>query len=153
MGFATSGFGMFLRRLARTDADLGALAARLTLGICMLPHGWGKTLGDPGFSATMGFFTDKSGIPAPFAFLVVLAESLGAVGLILGVLGRFCGFGIALTMVGAILMVHGQKGFFGQNGGYEYNLALLGLSVVVMIKGSGCFSFDRWLTKKGEAPA
>jgi len=150
MGFATSGFGMFLRRLARTDADLGALAARLTLGICMLPHGIQKL---EGFSGTMKMFTEQSGIPAPFAFLVIMAESFGALGLILGVLGRFCGFGIGLVMVGAILMVHGQKGFFGQNGGYEYNLALLGLSVVVMIKGSGCFSFDRWLTKKGEVPA
>lgn len=153
MGIATSGVGGIIRRLARTEADLGALAARLTLGICFLPHGWQKTFGDPGFKATMDYFTDNSHIPAPFAFLVVLAESLGALGLILGVLGRFCAFGIGLTMAGAIIMVHGKNGFSAANGGYEYNLALLGLSIAVMIKGSGCFSFDRWLTKQGEVPA
>src|SRR6266699_3197861 len=100
MGFATSGFGMFLRRLARTDADLGALVVRLTLGICMFPHGMQKlfgAFGGYGFSATMKFFSSPSpdglGVPAPVVFLVIIAESFGAVGLILGVLGRFCAFG------------------------------------------------------------
>jgi putative oxidoreductase len=129
--------------LVRTDASLGALVTRLTLGICFLPHGIQKL---QKFSETMTSFTEKSGIPAPFAFLVIMAESFGAIGLILGVLGRFCAFGTALTMVGAIAMVHGKFGFFSHNKGYEYQLALLGLSIAVMIQGSGMLSFDRWLT-------
>lgn len=148
---------MFLNRLVRTDASLGALATRLTLGICMLPHGIQKL---QNFSYMMKTFSEDMGIPAPFAFLVILAESFGALGLILGVISRFCAFGIGLTMAGAILMVHGKNGFMmlGQppdpnKVGYEYNLALLGLSVAVMFMGSGAFSFDRWLTKKNEAPA
>lgn len=145
----------FWNRLIRTDASLGALATRLTLGICMLPHGWQKL---ENFSGMMKMFTEQSGIPAPFAFLVIMGESFGALGLIFGVIGRFCAFGIGLIMVGAIRMVHGANGFMlvdpAQPGkvGYEYNLALLGLSVAVMLMGSGAFSFDRWLTKKNEAP-
>jgi putative oxidoreductase len=137
--------------LVRTDASLGALAARLTLGICMLPHGLQKL---QNFSMTM----EKMGanVPKPLVFLVIMAESFGALGLILGVFSRFCAFGIGLVMIGAIWMVHGQWGFRlldpvnpnPKEMGYEYNLALLGLSVAVMLAGSGAFSFDRWLTKR-----
>ena len=49
-------------------------------------------------------------------------------------------------------MVHGQNGFFAQNKGYEYNLALLGLSIAVMVMGSGALSFDRWITRRLESP-
>jgi putative oxidoreductase len=147
----------FLYWLVRTNVDFGALAARLTLGISMLHAGWPKL---QNFSNTMTMFTEKAGIPAPFAFLVIMAESFGALGLIAGVLGRFCAFGNGLVMAGAIFMVHGQHGFRlidQQNPdpskmGYAYNFALLGLAVVVMLNGAGALSFDRWLTKRMQAP-
>lgn len=143
----------FLYWLVRTDASWAALAARLTLGISMLHAGLPKL---QNFSNTMTLFTQQSGIPAPFAFLVIMAESFGAMGLILGVLGRFCAFGNGLVMIGAILMVHGKHGFRlidyanpdPSKMGYAYNFALLGLAVVGMLAGSGALSFDRWLTKR-----
>lgn len=141
--------------LVHTDAGYGTLAARLTLGICMLPHGLDKLRK---FGEMMDMFTQGMGIPAPFAFLVILAESFGALGLLLGVISRFCAFGTGLVMVGAILMVHGKNGFQLVNSqdpskiGYEYNLALIGLSVAVMIAGGGALSFDRWLTKRLQQP-
>ena len=137
----------FLHWLVRTPSSFGALVTRVTLGVCMLPHGVQK-LQD--FSATMEKMSAST--PKPLVFLVLMAESFGAVGLILGVLGRFCAFGIACVMVGAIAMVHGKNGFFAQNKGYEYNLALLGLSIAVMVMGSGALSFDRWLTRRLETP-
>ena len=133
--------------LVRTDSNLGAFVTRVTLGICMLPHGLEKL---QNFSATMEKMSGNT--PKPLVFLVILAESFGAIGLILGVLGRFCAFGIACVMAGAIAMVHGQNGFFAKNKGYEYNLALLGLSIAVMVMGSGALSFDRWLTRRLGAP-
>ena len=75
---------LFWNRLIRTDANFAGLAARLTLGLSMLPAGWGKLTS---FKETMDVFTKGLGIPAPFAFLVILAESFGAVGLILPVYG------------------------------------------------------------------
>lgn len=139
--------------LVRTDASLGALAARLTLGLCMLPHGIQKL---QNFGTTMEMMSKN--IPKPLVFLVIMAESFGAIGLLLGVLGRFCAFGIGLVMTGAILMVHRKMGFFIKAPpmvkpedtviGYEYNLALLGLALAIMFLGSGAFSFDRWMTKR-----
>jgi putative oxidoreductase len=163
MGFATSGFGGILRRIARTEADISALVARLALGIVMFPHGAQKLLGwfgGEGWSGTLKSFHDYFGVPAPITALVILGESLGALGLIFGVLGRFCAFGVACVMLGAVFMAHIGSGFFmnwrnlpNQGHGFEYHILAIGLAVIVMLKGSGCFSFDRWLTKKGEVPA
>jgi putative oxidoreductase len=59
----------------------------------------------------MGFFTSQ-GIPAPLAFLAIVAEFFGALGLLVGLLGRVAAFGIFCVMVVAILAVHLPNGFF-----------------------------------------
>ena len=118
------------------------------LGIVMIPHGAQKLLGifgGAGFGASMGYFT-STGIPAPVAFLVIMAESLGALALVLGFFGRFMAFGIGLDMLGAILIVHLPHGFFmnwygAQAGeGFEYHLLAIALSLVIIIGGSGKLS-------------
>lgn len=148
----------FLYWLVRTDVNFAALAARLTLGITMLTAGWPKLMN---FGKTIEMFGNPQGlaIPAPVAALVILAESLGALGLIAGVFARFCAFGNALVMIGAIVMVHGQHGFRlldqanpdPSKMGYAFNFVLLGLAVSVMLSGAGALSFDRWLTRRIQA--
>ncbi len=137
--------------LLHTEDDFGLFIARITLGIVILPHGLQKLLGlfgGAGFSGTVDFFVG-SGIPSAVAILIIIAESFGAVGLILGFLSRLAAFGLALIMLGAIFMVHLQYGFFmncfgNQAGeGFEYQLLALGLSLVVLIKGGGKWSLDR----------
>lgn len=145
------------QKVIATPNDYAALVTRVTLGLVMLPHGLQKTFGlfgGHGFSNTMGFFTTQMGVPAPIAFLVILAESLGALGLVLGIFGRVGALGIIAVMLGAIFMAHLPMGFFMDwNGtmkgeGFEYHLLAIGLAVAVLIKGSGALSVDRWLTKK-----
>lgn len=142
-----------IERLISTNDDAGLLIARTMLGIVMIPHGAQKLLGifgGAGFGASMGYFT-STGIPAPAAFLVIMAESLGALALVLGFFGRFMAFGIGLDMLGAILIVHLPHGFFmnwygAQAGeGFEYHLLAIALSLVIMIGGSGKLSMDRLL--------
>lgn len=144
-----------LIKLMTTDKDFGATMARIFLGVVMLPHGLQKLLGSfggNGFDATMGFFTGM-GMPWIIAFLVIMAESLGAMALILGLVGRFMAFGIFAVMLGATFM-HLDNGFFmnwfgAQAGeGYEYHLLAIGLALVVMIKGSGAASIDCMLSRK-----
>jgi putative oxidoreductase len=145
-----------LLKLANTDKDYAAMVARVFLGIVMLPHGMQKTLGafgGHGFSATLAGM-ESMGMPAPVAFLVIMAESLGALALVLGLFGRFMAFGIFAVMTGAIFMAHIHVGFFmnwygAQSGeGFEYHLLAIGLALVVMIKGSGAFSIDKIIGKK-----
>ena len=144
------------QKLIRTDDDIASTVLRLTLAIVFFPHGAQKVLGwwgGNGFSATMEYFTGGAGMPWIIAFLVVMGEFLGPIGLAAGVLSRFAAFGIGLIMLGAIVMVHGEHGFFmnwfgTQAGeGFEYHLLAIGLAIAVMIKGSGAFSVDRVLSR------
>lgn len=136
--------------ILKTDDDFAVFIARIVLGLVMLPHGLQKLLGmfgGAGFTGTVDFFVG-SGIPYIVAVLIILGESLGAIGLILGFLSRLCAAGIAIIMLGAIFMVHLPNGFFmnwfGSNAGegYEYHILAVGLALVVLIKGGGKWSVD-----------
>ncbi len=157
---STSFKGIFMNRffnkLTATSDSLAPLILRVTLGGVMLPHGLQKTLGlfgGHGFSGTMGYFT-STGMPWIVAFLVIIAESLGALGLILGFLSRFTAASYIILMIGAISMGHFQNGFFmnwygNQAGeGFEYHLLVIGISLSLIILGSGKWSIDKFLNRK-----
>ena len=139
-----------------TQNDTAGLLMRLTLGLVMLPHGLQKVFGlfgGAGLQATMNVFTTKLGLPAPVAVMVILAESAGALGLIVGFCTRLCALGIAMVMGGAIFFVHGQHGFFmnwfGQQTGegFEYHLLAIGLALALVIHGGGKWSFDQRIAR------
>jgi putative oxidoreductase len=145
------------RKLLATSDDWTLTLLRLVLGIVFFFHGAQKALGwfgGYGFSGTMGFFTGMLHIPAPFAFLAICAEFLGGIGLIVGALGRIAAFGIATNMLVAIVMVHSHFGLFmnwsGQQKGegFEYHLLAIAIALVLIARGSGCFSVDRSLAGK-----
>jgi putative oxidoreductase len=140
-----------MNALFRTPDSSSLMVVRLALGIVMLPHGLQKTLGllgGGGFSGTMGFFTGQ-GMPAALAFLVILAESAGSLGLIVGFLTRIAALGIGCVMVGAIFMVHLPNGLFmnwdgKQTGeGFEYHLLAIGMALALLLGGGGRASIDR----------
>ena len=159
----SSEVSMFDRFLS-TDRDRTLLLQRIILGLVIFPHGAQKLLGwfgGYGFSGTMGFFTDTMHIPAPLAFLIIIAESLGAIGLVLGAGTRLAAFGVAAVMVGAIFTTHLGFGFFmnwfgAQKGeGFEYHLLVLALALPLMIRGGGLLSVDGALAERlrsGSAP-
>jgi len=141
-----------MNALLRTPDSSSLMIVRLALGIVMLPHGLQKTLGwfgGGGFGATMGFFTGQMGIPGALALLVILAESAGSVGLIVGLLTRVAALGIGCTMVGAIYLVHLPNGFFmnwfGKQAGegFEYHLLAIGMAGALLLGGGGRASIDR----------
>ena len=147
-----------IRKLTATDNDTAIAILRLVLGVIFFAHGAQKMLGwfgGYGFSGTMGFFTGVMHIPALFAFLAIVAEFFGGLGLILGLLTRVAAFGIFSNMVVAVAMVHGQFGFFmnwtgAQKGeGYEYHLLVLATTAFLMIRGAGAASVDRLLSSPG----
>jgi putative oxidoreductase len=94
------------------------------------------------------------GMPMVIAILVILGESLGALGLITGFLTRFCAAGILIIMTGAIVMSHAGNGFFmnwsGKQGGegFEYHLLAIALCIPLLISGGGLFSADGFITKR-----
>jgi putative oxidoreductase len=140
------------KKLLSTNDDIAALVLRVLLGLVFFPHGMQKLttmFGGFGFTGTMGFFTDKLGVPAVFAFLAILAEGLGWIGLIAGFLTRVAAFGIAVEMAVAVYMLHWQNGFFmnwfgKQKGeGFEYHILVIAIALALMIKGGGKWSIDK----------
>ncbi len=148
-----------IRKLISTDNNAATLILRLVLGVVFLAHGSQKMLGwfgGNGFSGTMSFFTQNMHIPAVFAFLAIVAEFFGGLGLVFGFLTRIAAFGIFSTMVVAVVMVHFQFGFFmnwngtQQGEGYEYHLLALAITVFLMVRGAGAASLDRLLSASAE---
>lgn len=145
-----------IRLIFGTENDLAGLVMRLTLGCVMLPHGLQKVFGlfgGAGLEATLHAFTARMGLPAPVAVLVILAESAGALGLIVGFCTRLCALGIGMVMAGAIVLVHWQHGlfmnWFGKQGGegFEYHLLAIGLAAALVIHGGGKWSFDQRIAR------
>ena len=137
--------------LFRTEGSSIFTYLRITLGVVMFAHGAQKLFGwfgGYGFSGTMGFMTEDLGIPAVFAFLAIMAESIGALFLIGGFLSRISAFGIGVVMVVAALTSHIQNGFFMSSGGFEYHLLAFAIALTLAIKGGGAFSVDSIIAKK-----
>ncbi|BBL78330.1 quinol oxidase [Rubrobacter xylanophilus] len=126
--------------------DLALLVLRLVLGVIFVAHGAQKlfgSFGGPGLKGTAGFF-EQLGIrpPYPMAVVVGVVEFFGGILAALGFLTPVAAVGLILVMIVAILTVHLRNGFFAQNGGYEFNLALIGIALALLLSGAGSYSLD-----------
>jgi putative oxidoreductase len=130
----------------RPVVDFSLLLVRVIVGVIFAAHGSQKLFGafdGPGLAAMVQ--PPPAGMGPILGFLVTIGEFFGGLGLILGFLCRFSAASIIVIMIGAIGMVHGKNGFFLQNGGFEYNLALIGLLLPILIAGPGRFAVGRFL--------
>lgn len=147
----------YLKKLLATDNSYATIILRVFVAIAMFPHGAQKLFGlygGYGFSATMGFFTNGMGIPAPLAFLAIMAESVGAIFIALGLLTRVSAFGMLVTMTVAA-GVHFSNGLFinwantpNVGHGIEFHLLVIAISLALVITGGGALSADSIINKK-----
>lgn len=139
-----------VNRVLATDNGAGALALRIPVGIIFAAHGAQKLFGwfgGYGLEGTGQFFGSVGLNPGYLmALLAGLAEFVGGVALVLGVLVRPAAAALAFAMLIAIFAVHWDKGFFAASGGYEYALALFAASLALLFSGAGRFSVDRAIT-------
>ncbi|MBT2407994.1 MULTISPECIES: DoxX family protein [unclassified Streptomyces] len=133
--------------LSTPGHDTGLLLLRLVLGVTMAAHGSQKLFGwfgGGGIEGTGQFFT-ASGYPAGDAMAVVagLTETLGGLGLVLGLLTPLAGAAVVGTMINAIA-VHGAGSFFAPKG-IEYELLLTVGAAALALTGPGAYAADRFL--------
>lgn len=128
--------------------DLGLLVLRLITGTIFVAHGAQKlfVFGLDGVAGGFG----QMGVPMAEIVgpLVALVEFFGGLALIAGLLTRLAGFGLAIVMLGAMLIAHLPAGFFAPNG-VEFTLALFGAAITLLLAGAGAFSADAMISRRG----
>ena len=137
------------RRLVSTTPTWITVPLRLALGIVFIAHGLQLVFGlwsGPGLTKFAAF-------EPPFHFMrpawlwmgaAALAQLVGGVLVLLGLLTRVGAFLLLCVMLAALLGVHLSHGFF-LPAGIEFNVALLGIILALLIAGGGQASIDATL--------
>jgi putative oxidoreductase len=142
-----AGFLSFLK-------SFGLLIARLGLGGILLLHGW--TRWNAGVQRQVDYLTQ---FRTPYAEVVawgaIIFELVGGVLLIVGALTRLVGLGVLIEQILIISYTNWYKwpptllnadGTY--KGGYEYNVALGLLGLLLFVMGGGAVSIDRLFRRK-----
>jgi putative oxidoreductase len=126
--------------------DIALLLIRLTVGGTVFAHGAQKLFGlfgGHGMAGTAGMLESLGFRPGRrYARLLGLAETGGGLLLALGLLTPLAAAAVAGIMIAAVATVHWDKGFFVQEGGFEYPLSLAVVAVAVAFAGAGQYSLD-----------
>jgi len=121
--------------------DIALAALRVAIGGIFAAHGAQKLFvyGIDGVSGAFGGMgIPMPGITGPLTGVVELAAGIA---LVVGLLTRLAGFGLAVIMLGAISFVHAKAGFWAPNG-VEFPLALLAGAATLALSGAGRYSLD-----------
>ncbi len=126
-------------------SEIAPLALRLGVGLVFAVHGWQKLSDGPaGFAGMLSGM--GVGAPELVAWLVTLAELVGGVLLLLGLLTRLATLPLIATMIGAIVLVKADLGIIaGPDAplpGAEVDILLLAGLVAVLVIGPGRVSLD-----------
>jgi putative oxidoreductase len=126
--------------------EIGLLVLRLVIGLTMVGHGTQKLFGwfgGHGLSATGDAFHGLGYRPGKaFALAAGLTEATGGLMLALGLVTPLAGAAMIGTLFNAVLAVHLRNGFWAQNQGFEYPVALMGVGAAVAFTGAGTYSLD-----------
>ena len=144
-------------RVATLPADLALVAVRTALAWIFIWYGAGKLFGafnGPGIHQTALYFSNAAHLH-PGGFFAVLGgviEFGGGVSLVLGLGARLAGLALFGDMVMAMITVTWVNGINSESltPGYELNIALAVLALVVVVFGAGRFSVDA-LAERGVA--
>lgn len=139
-----------LRRLTSTSSSWAPLPLRLALGLIFIAHGCQLVFGAWGGPGLTNF----ASFPAPFPFMrpawlwmdaAALSQLFGGVMVFLGLFTRLGALLLGAVMLVAMLGVHWTKGFFLQNQGIEFNVALGAMALALLIIGGGQASIDKMI--------
>jgi putative oxidoreductase len=115
------------------------------VGGMMIVHGADKLAGEP---AMFGTFLDEQlfSTGGVLGWLVILLEFAGGMFLVVGFASRLVALLFTAELVGAILVVTGERGLIGaEMVGFERDLAYIASFLVVLLAGPGKPSIDHAL--------
>ncbi len=142
-------------RTAALRVDLALVAVRIALAWIFIYYGGGKLFGwfnGPGLHEETLFMANTAHLH-PGGFFAVLGgvtEFGGAIALVLGLGSRLAGLALFGDMVIAMITVSWMYGINSEKlpAGYELNVALAVLALVVLLLGAGRFSVDALIERR-----
>ena len=126
-----------------TETDLALLVLRVITGLTMSAHGLNKFFGGGRIPGTGRWF-DSMGMRPGYAHALLAATTETVAGLFFaaGLLTPLAGAAFVALMTVAGYTVHRGSGFFVNGNGWEYNVVLATVGVIVSISGPGGWSLD-----------
>lgn len=115
--------------------DLSLLLIRLLVGFSFVVAARNK-------NRDIKSFAKKNGLPMPLAVIVMYAEFICGAALALGILAQFAAIAIMLLMLGTtrVHIFKWKSSYWAQTGGWEYDLMLFAMALVVLAYGPGRFA-------------
>ena len=126
--------------------DIGLLLLRLVIGTTLAAHGAQKLFGwfgGPGLAGAGAGFEHLGFTPGRrHALMAGLVETGGGLLLAVGLFTPLAAAIVASVMIVAAVSAHLPRGFFAQNGGFEYTLVLGVAGLTPAFTGPGRASLD-----------
>lgn len=120
--------------------SISVLLIRIIIGIIFMVHGFNKLRDLDSWGKFMGTF----GIPKTMSNIVALVEFLGGLLILLGIFTKTSSVVMIIFMLFAIFLVHKNKGFSNEKGGYEYQLLIIVCCLVLAICGGGRYKLYKY---------
>ena len=146
----TNAFNKFLKRqLMQTQAtlkqnilhDITHWGISASIGAIFIVHSLKK------FEPSWQEWLISIGIPPEMQLPIALAEFIGGIFLVVGVLTRITASVFAVILLGAIFHIRWENGFFVSQGGWEWDLVMLAAVLAIIVAGPGRISISHAVKK------
>ena len=121
--------------------DITQWGLRASIGAIFIVHSLKK------FDPSWQEWLISIGIPPEMQLPIALAELIGGILLVVGVLTRVTGAIFAVILLGAIFHIRWENGFFVSKGGWEWDLVMLAVVLAIITAGPGRISISHIVRK------
>ena len=121
--------------------DITHWGLRASIGAIFIVHSLKK------FDPSWQEWLISIGIPPEMQLPIALAELIGGILLVVGVLTRITGAVFAVILLGAIFHIRWDNGFFVSKGGWEWDLIMLTVVLAIIAAGPGRISISHLVRK------
>lgn len=121
--------------------DITHWGIRASIGAIFIVHSLKK------FDPSWQEWLMSIGIPPEMQLPIALAEFIGGILLVVGVLTRVTGSIFAVILLGAIFHIRWENGFFVSQGGWEWDLVMLAAVLLIIVAGPGRISIAHLVKK------
>ena len=121
--------------------DITHWGLRASIGAIFIVHSLKK------FDPSWQEWLISIGIPPEMQLPIAFAEFIGGILLVAGVLTRVTGSIFAVILLGAIFHIRWDNGFFVSKGGWEWDLVMLTVVLVIIAAGPGRISISHLVRK------